>query len=355
MNISDFLQSGACISLSEDEVLCGWGKGKSCSYQNLHNQKPGFYFPHFFFQDQKPWRQYPHWQMISISGLKEQLIDDSLRHILAQWEKEDTTQFKGNFETLKEMINERLLQKGVPYFFKRDRTKMNSHRLRHHLVSAMNAIHRNFGTLYGFWDENEGMLGVTPEVLFKQDKAQKNLVHTMALAGTAPHATSSESFLKQEKDLKEHEWVVSGIRHSCANIGEVQVGEKEVVRGLRLSHIMTPIQVTLKNSFDFMECVKLLHPTPALGVFPKNEIGEKWLLECEKNTPRRRFGAPVGIFFPRQHLASCFVAIRNVQWDLKEICVGAGCGVIKESEFENEWKEIQLKLSTICLQLGFEK
>lgn len=349
MDFFDFCGSGACISISKDDVLLGWGQRKTCSFQELDSQRPAYYFPHFFLQDQKSWRQFTHWRVIShlqlLNGIQKVPLDK------LSWEKENKAQFKSDFETLQKIIGKGYLQKGVPYTFKRSRVKMDANRLQYHFTSAVDSVYRNGGTLYGFWDEEEGMLGITPELLFRQDEKQKNLLHTMALAGTAPCTLSSESFLKQEKDLKEHDWVVSGIIAACTEIGNVRVSEKKIVRGPHLSHIMTPIEVTLRDSFDFMQCVRCLHPTPALGSFPKEE-GKTWLLECEKQTPRKRFGAPVGILFPQISLARCFVAIRNIQWDLHGIHCGAGCGVIRESEFEKEWKEIQLKFSAILLNLG---
>jgi menaquinone-specific isochorismate synthase len=118
-----------------------------------------------------------------------------------------------------------------------------------------------------------------------------------------------------------------------------------------LTHLRTPIQLELTQTADTAALVKALHPTPALGAFPKEE-GVEWLKAFDSRTPRKHYGAPLGCCYGNS--ISIVVAIRNVQWTPNGLAIGAGCGVIAESKQEREWNEIQLKTEAIFETLGFK-
>ena len=96
----------------------------------------------------------------------------------------------------------------------------------------------------------------------------------------------------------------------------------------------------------FEEIVQALHPTPALGAHPR-EVGRYWLLDYQQHFDRLRFGAPVGYTDPSTRISRCFVAIRNVQWQPNRMLIGAGCGIVANSDPETEWNEILLKLKAV--------
>jgi menaquinone-specific isochorismate synthase len=102
--------------------------------------------------------------------------------------------------------------------------------------------------------------------------------------------------------------------------------------------------VKLQQAVTTDQVTQLIHPTPALGAYPRVE-GMKWLREFDREMPRERFGAPVG--YTRKGESTCYVAIRNVQWKDFQLKLGAGCGIVPASQFESEWNEILLKLKSI--------
>jgi menaquinone-specific isochorismate synthase len=108
---------------------------------------------------------------------------------------------------------------------------------------------------------------------------------------------------------------------------------------------MTPLSAKFTKDISFDAIVKALHPTPALGALPRIP-GQQWLQEQDVNLPRYRYGAPVAIQEANKK-TTCAVAIRNVQWDNNWMGLGAGCGVVLGSQFENEWNELQLKIASI--------
>jgi menaquinone-specific isochorismate synthase len=242
------------------------------------------------------------------------------------------------------------LQKAVPYVFAHSREEMTQGRLCGSLRKALASVKGQAGYLYGRWDKAGGIVGISPELLFAYDRRSPSLVETMAVAGTCLPSEDQEAFCRDPKERHEHELVIEGIRRALHPLGTVKVHSTRLLHLPKLTHLITPIELSLAVPFDFDRLVKALHPTPALGAFPYGE-GKKWLFDYEQRIPRGHFGAPIGYRHPESGTSRCFVAIRNVQWDKAGMRIGAGSGVVKQSCFENEWKEVQMKIRATREQL----
>jgi|GEM_PF-908591 len=197
---------------------------------------------------------------------------------------------------------------------------------------------------YGFWTEScgggpYGVIGVTPEVLFELNDKE---LETMALAGTSKNSNVDKNELVQsQKNLKEHHWVVKNLNQMLSHFGRVTQSDIQVIGVGLLSHLKTNFKVTgvLATPKDL---IKALHPTAALGVFPKDR-GYQWLKDISKNSEyRMAFGAPIAFNLNATHTL-CLVQIRNIYWTNQGWCVGAGAGIVTDSQFLDEWEEIQLK------------
>ncbi len=82
--------------------------------------------------------------------------------------------------------------------------------------------------------------------------------------------------LQDEKLLNEHQIVVDDLCSRLKNLGTVTKGALQVLKLPLLSHLYTPIEVRVKDQIFFEDVVKKMHPTPALGGFPKEQAW-KWL------------------------------------------------------------------------------
>jgi menaquinone-specific isochorismate synthase len=211
---------------------------------------------------------------------------------------------------------------------------------------------------YGFWHQEEGqreglkegMLGCTPELLFRRDG---KTIRTMAMAGTRRHDEVGRlPLLEDPKERREHQLVIDSIVSELTPFGRVEVGMTEVATLPQLSHLKTLINLDpAQERVSFDELIRALHPTPALGAFPR-KAGWKWLqtLEAQNDLPRQRYGAPFGAIWKDQagqDQGLAVVAIRNVQWQDERILLCAGCGVIAESELDREWQEIEGKIRAV--------
>jgi menaquinone-specific isochorismate synthase len=98
------------------------------------------------------------------------------------------------------------------------------------------------------------------------------------------------------------------------------------------------------------EWMKWLHPTPALGVAPRN-YGYQWMKALPEQSERQLFGAPICFTFKKQGSEQVqsvsLVMIRSVFWSRNFVQVFAGCGIVRESILEKEWQELLAKLDSV--------
>lgn len=342
-NWQNFINSGSIIRLNMDNYLVGWGERQYFDSPK-DSEKPFFYFPDFFLKIEKPWFQHQYSSLISIDQLLHLLPKKIVSASKWNWSNPYITLFKDALNELKEFISKGILQKAVPYVFDQaDGSFSNEHKLE--ILSSIIIYTKEIPLhVYGFWDSKEGILGASPEILFKYSDETAGLLETIACAGTKSNNT--QNLMCDQKEMHEHQLVVRGIEQSLSHFGRVIINPLQVLKLPKLSHLTTPIHVEMKEKFDFLAITHALHPTPALGAFPK-ESGNQWLTSYNTHIPRHRFGAPVGCLMNNGKQAKCLVGIRNVQWDSERIKIGAGCGIVKESSFENEWQEILLKIASI--------
>ncbi len=339
-----FISCGSFIRIEEDKYLVGWGK------RTWQEKMPGvvsplFYFPDFFLSYSSPWFQHEHTSLTN--------YDDLIQHMPAppslktlSWKNPYMKDFEEAFHDLQRHFANGSLKKAVPYVFDETPSTVSKALLHSALAKILAYTRSQKMHLYGFWDEQEGMLGASPEILFKYKIDGKGLIETVAVAGTKNNTDKTDHFMKDPKEVFEHQIVVEGICESLTPFGDVKTGALQILKLPKLSHLMTPIEVEAKGRLDFESLVNALHPTPALGAFPKKE-GMDWLKTYQQKVPRERYGAPLGCIFERGKQAKCIVGIRNVQWNSHGARIGAGCGVIVDSHLEKECQEIGLKISSI--------
>ncbi|MBK9294707.1 MAG: chorismate-binding protein [Oligoflexia bacterium] len=200
--------------------------------------------------------------------------------------------------------------------------------------------------LYFFSQNDQGFCGITPELLFSFKDHQ---FKTMALAGTAPVGISKEEFLNNKKEVSEHQYVVEFLRQKLSSLGDFNFSPMQVKAQGAIGHLLTLVEGELPQ-IDYFEIINLMHPTPALGGLPQNKALE-FLKILNEELPRFHFGAPFGVVSSKEEALSV-VLIRGLFWQKHSAFIGAGCGVVLESEFEKEWNELNLKINATKKNLG---
>ncbi len=291
-----------------------------------------------FFQKNVQWKRFENYLEVDREQLQS-FLNSKMQQF--QWQSSGKPLFQQMFQDTKEAIAKGELEKLVPYTMDRTSTEKKSFELESALSQSLQF---NQGFLYGQWNESKGVLGLTPEILVKEEKGN---LETMALAGTCDKETfenNPTSFLNDLKEAKEHQKVVDEISRRLKVYGDLQVGERQTQETPTLVHLKTPMQ--LENFQGKIEAVVCdLHPTPALGSFPQ-KAGIKYLKKWDELLPRGVFGAPFG--FSKNREESIFlVAIRNLIWTPKDVKILCGCGVVEESDLEKEWLELENKKNSV--------
>ena len=251
--------------------------------------------------------------------------------------------FHTSFQELQALIVKGSAQKGVPWGFQ---TAQLPEATSYWADALKNAT--KIGSelvLYGAEMAHESVLGATPEWLFKIESGGRKL-RTMALAGT--RWTNQQRTPEQEKkDALEHALVVENIRDNLRPFGEVKVGTTTWVKAGSVEHLKTAIELIADNELDANEMLRVLHPTPAVGVFPRTPEALKWLHGLPGHETRADFAAPWVVRNTVDGRAWALVALRQIRMRLNEIFIPAGCGVVAGSNVEVEWREIQEKILSV--------
>lgn len=331
MNWRLFFHQGVFLKTKE-AWLVGYGEKEGVDADSLL-----FSAPDFFLSQSGSW-VVPQWKWYSSEELKDELL--CFQKELAQervesflWtETPSFEQFETLFLKIKDNIKNKHWKKAVPVVFETSKQTPKLQDKLNFLIKNLDCEEHLYP--YGFWNDTEGMMGVTPEVLFEQDE---NFVNTVALAGTRDRLVD-ENLLLDAKEKKEHEFVVEGIVNKLKNYGEVKVFETKECEFKTLVHLKTEIKLFSDKVLDSQKLLKALHPTPALGGEPSEDT---FLWLKKESAERNRFGAPFGFSYKRKSFF--LVAIRNIQWSKEKTYLGSGCGVVKESVLEKEWKELASK------------
>ena len=355
IDIQAWLKEGLLLQ-TDKQILLGEGPMTS-------SDKPsqGFFHSDFFLEKKNPWLFPKKISSTTRVSLEKWLNDairsnelnpinekkggryknDSKRHPLFHKTTEQPSfmEFHTVFSQLQQKIKQGVLKKGVPVFFeKRDGKVCVLNLLKTLLQKTSSISHKGF--LYGIWNAKGGILGFTPETLFSFSGKDISL---MALAGTAPWPGSS--LFHDPKETQEHQWVIQSLKNALKHTVTWNTSYTKEKKFGSLKHLCTTIEGNLKMSADFTFLCRKLHPTAALGGFPK-QAALQWLRENPQQKNRGYFGAPFG-FFDGKNKGFCLIALRGMEWDSQGIRIGAGCGLIESSVLQKEWRELTLKRNQI--------
>lgn len=205
--------------------------------------------------------------------------------------------------------------------------------------------------VYLWYHPKVGMwLGATPEKLLELNDLEFN---TVALAGTISAADMADQSWS-EKELVEQQIVSDYIFDQLQPISEELSIEKTVTtRAGNLLHLKTPIIGTLKKNSGLSTLIAKLHPTPAVGGYPKGKSID-FILKNE-GYDRKFYTGFLGLINIRENAiikSQLFVNLRCLEVLPSAINIYAGCGITKDSNPEKEWDETVNKMKTMWAIIG---
>jgi menaquinone-specific isochorismate synthase len=189
-------------------------------------------------------------------------------------------------------------------------------------------------------------IGTSPEQLYHR---QDLFLKTEAIAGTRQRGKSAQVDLELSEDLRnspkdrhEHQLVVNNLQAVLTELCDTVTIDREltILKLNKVQHLYTQCHGTLKADLTDADILPKLHPTPAVGGFPRPQA-LKLIQELEP-FERGWYAAPVG--WVGYDDAEFAVAIRSGLIDRDRLLLFAGAGIVRGSRAEEEWAEIENKI-----------
>tara|TARA_R110002096_G_scaffold16106_29_gene55196 strand:- start:12948 stop:13964 length:1017 start_codon:yes stop_codon:yes gene_type:complete len=335
-----FVNDYAFLKTDSGQFVCGFGPFSESA--TPCESGVAFYVNDFELSDPRPWKIPARFEMTpDLEPVKNEVANQDEPQI--EWQTLQNGLFQNVYEDIMQDIRSGLLEKSVPVLTERGRLLKGNLETLIHSVDHLPAPYFSYGFRLGA----SGCIGASPELLFALHGHQ---LTTMALAGTAP--TSQETrFEKDEKEINEHEFVAEYLIQKLGGLGIVDREPRKLLTLGTIAHFHSPIHVDLEQPQELDSLIRLMHPTPALGSFPRNKValGKLKTYRAQLKAPPR-FGAPFGVWVEGAFHA--VVAIRNISWHDEDVFLPSGVGVVRKSVFENEWRELELKRNAVRETLG---
>lgn len=190
-------------------------------------------------------------------------------------------------------------------------------------------------------------VGASPERLYRRDGRS---IMTEAIAGTRPVGKTEEEqqaladeLLGNVKELREHQYVVDSIRSVLSGLTSELTSdlEPELLVLNASQHLATRFKGRLRENARDGDLLKALHPTPAVGGFPREAALD--MIGQLEHFHRGWYAAPVG--WITRDAAQFAVGIRSALVDGMGMYLFSGAGIVEGSDPAAEWDEIENKIS----------
>jgi isochorismate synthase len=209
--------------------------------------------------------------------------------------------------------------------------------------------------IYAFRRGGRTFLGATPERLVS---TEGRTFRTVAVAGTIRRGADSaedeelgRALLASEKDREEHAIVVAAIRELLAPVADtLVVAPRPGLMTLRfVQHLVTEISGTVPDAHGLLALGERLHPTPAVGGEPRDvALG---MIDEHEGFDRGWYASPIG-WLGADGDGELWVALRCGIVDRTRATLFAGCGIVADSDPDQEWEESRIKLRAVISALG---
>jgi menaquinone-specific isochorismate synthase len=201
----------------------------------------------------------------------------------------------------------------------------------------------------------DGFCGASPELLVSR---VGDVVRAQPMAGTTPRSGDPQldsrraaDLLASSKNREEHQITIDMVHETllpwCSYLDAEP--EPSVVAAASVQHLATLVEGRLSEPPpSVLELVAALHPTPAVGGWPRAE--SLALIDEIEVGDRGRYAGPVG-WVDAAGNGSWAVGIRSVSLDGTEARLWAGVGVVADSDPEVELEETRAKFAATLQHL----
>jgi menaquinone-specific isochorismate synthase len=211
-------------------------------------------------------------------------------------------------------------------------------------------------TLFAVQSGQSWFLGASPERLVRLKEGQVDvtcLAGSIALGDSMPERRRlADNLLASQKDRLEHEIVVRSTMTALENVCQTVSRLPGTPRGVSVrsvQHLETPLSCRLKADASVLDLVERLHPTPAVGGYPRDRALSA-MRELEE-LDRGWYAGPIG-WTDLSGSGEFAVAIRSALLTGCNASLFAGSGIVADSVPSDEFEETQLKFLPMRTALG---
>ncbi len=207
-------------------------------------------------------------------------------------------------------------------------------------------------TIFSFPVPDGTFFGASPELLISRSDRH---IACHPLAGTVPRGATARADADAQgalagsaKEQAEHRYVIDDItsilQPLCTSL--VVPPAPSLVTFRAVAHLGTRIEGELSAPTPVLDLVESLHPTPAVGGFPRS-AALRAIAEAEP-VPRGYWAGPVG-WTDAEGNGDWMIGIRSaqLQLDATTVSLHAGAGIVADSDPTSEANEVNVKLSSV--------
>ena len=198
-------------------------------------------------------------------------------------------------------------------------------------------------------------IGASPELLVS---LADGVARVASLAASRPRGESPEDdrrladeLMSSRKERAEHSFVVTASKEALAPLSTSMTAPKEpsLLRLPNIQHLFTPIRSEVRAGVDILDLVKAMHPTPAVGTWPRGETLHA--IERIEGMDRGWYAAPIG-WVDLDGQGEFAVGLRSALVQGNNATLYAGAGIVAESDPAAELAETELKFQPLLWALS---
>lgn len=208
--------------------------------------------------------------------------------------------------------------------------------LRISFVELCKAYPQSFICLYNT-AESGCWLTASPEMFLR---LRGNKIETVSLAGTRSNVLGNEAWGEKELDEQNIVSVYQEEVWKNAGVEDIKISGPHILELKSLQHLKTDYSGSVKDESVYENLALAMHPTPAVGGFPKEESLS--FIEKFESFQRDMYAGFFGVGEGTNQLDT-FVKLRTAKLYSNGYLFYAGAGITEGSIAEDEWMETDNK------------
>ncbi len=203
---------------------------------------------------------------------------------------------------------------------------------------------RNMNFLYSIKDD-ASVIGSTPELILSKLNHE---IQSESIAGSN-YSNKTNHFTSDKKEVIEQKIVTDYIiEFFKKNTADIKYNDKPKIKKLsNIEHLCTSFSAQLKNDKNILDLLIDLHPTPAIGGYPKEKAIDM-IRSLKEN--RGWYGGPLG-WIDNNLDGQFYLNIRSGLGVNKDLYLFSGSGITEKSNSDNEWDETEYKFKSMLESL----